>query len=151
MCTILCHLSVASRGLQISELPTIRIFPYFPGKSLPCPLYGNRWELYGYLKIVKWPLKSTLTVLHVHCTCAAHELQNFTYCARNSMVRKKRCKIRKNIARIRKTQSGGWQLCTGHLLFNYNCVGTANCTDKQWHTSIRSNWLVQLATSYSLS
>ena len=29
----------------------------------------NRWELYGYLKIVKWPLKSTLTILHVHCTC----------------------------------------------------------------------------------
>ena len=104
---------------------TIRIFPYFPGKLLPCPLYENRWELYGYLKIVKWPLKSTLTctILHVHCTCT-HIHSTWTskvhVLCRKFNGMQKCCKIRKNIARIHKTQTGGWQLC------NYS-VGLLNC------------------------
>ena len=38
------------------------------------------------MRIVR--IKSTLTVLHVHCTCAANKLQKFTYRAGYSMVRK---------------------------------------------------------------
>ena len=106
---------------QRAELPTVRI-NIFPGKSLPCPLYGNWWELYGYLKIVKWLLKSTLTVLHIHRTCT-HMRSTWTsklhvLCWKFNGTQK-RCKIRKNIARIRKTQTGGWQLWKRKLLHTH--------------------------------
>ena len=65
----------------------------------------------------KYTYRTTCT-LHMH----AHELQTSrSYCAGNSVVRKKRCKIRKNIARIRKTQTGGWQLWNN----DYPCISSS--------------------------
>ena len=55
-------------GLDIidAELPTVRIFLYFPGKSLPCPLCGNWSELYGKLSSDCWKVHLRY---YVHCTC----------------------------------------------------------------------------------
>ena len=93
------------------ELPTVRNFPYFPGKSLPCPLYGNQWELYRYLKIINWPLKSTLTILHVHCTCT-HMRSTWTskvhILCRKFNGTQKRCK--KNVKHCQDTQNANWRL-----------------------------------------
>ena len=93
---------------QWTELPTVRILLYFPGKLFPCPLYGNKC---GNFKIVKWPLKSTLTVLHVHCTCTHMHSTWSSKCSRTvPEIQWYGYKIRKNIAWIHKTQTGGWHL-----------------------------------------